>query len=295
MTSESGPPLPEELVEFLYPVDKLLDDFVAVGDFTSMFLLPSDAPEGLKQNLTAAAKAHSLGLGSIDYVMKRYGPWQANKVESQSGSHTKDMLNKSIVEVGEVIGRFASVENKPGILGLVAAGGALHRLHSSFRAASLMIRLGYVFESFVILRLILEQAAWAYAVHEIDDEDAFRKVSSTKAVTKLKRFLPYVGPVCGLLSDYAHIAPYVTSEYIEAHEDDYRVILTSPKHNLVLSYISLRLADTFGVVAEYVYRGSVPVGNYLEEDTGEYSIKRHRPLTADLEDYSAILRSQSSG
>lgn len=289
MISESGPSLPEKFIEFPYSVSKLLDDFVAVSDFQFMLLLPSGVPAELKQNLIAAAKAHSLGLRSIDYVLKRYGPWQVGEDESQSESHTKNMLDKSVEEVGEIIERFTSVENKPGVLGLVAAGGALHRLHSSFRAASLMIRLGYVFESFVILRLILEQAAWAYAVHEIDDEDAFRKVSSTKAVTKLKRFLPYVGPVYGLLSDYAHIAPYVTSEYIEAHEDDYRVILTSPKHNLLLSYISLRLADTFGVVAEYVYRGSVPVGNYLEEGTGEYSIKRHRPLTADLEDYSAIL------
>lgn len=164
---------------------------------------------------------------------------------------------------------------------------------SSFRAASLMIRLGYAFESFTILRLILEQIAWAYAVHEMDDEAAFHKANSTKVVTKLKRFLPHVGSMYGSLSDFAHIAPHLTREYIEAHEDDYRVTLTSPKRVLLLSFVLLRLADTFGTVAEYVYGESVSPRRYLERDeTGRYSVRRHRPLTADLANYESILRSQ---
>lgn len=60
--SGSNSSWPEDFFEFPYTVNELLDDFVAIGDFTYMILLPSDAPEGLQQNLIAEAKTHSLGL-----------------------------------------------------------------------------------------------------------------------------------------------------------------------------------------------------------------------------------------
>ncbi len=107
---ESNSPWPEEFIEFPYAISELLDDFIVLGDFTFMVLVRSDTPENLKQNLMAAAKAHNLGLQSIDYVLKRYGPWQPVNRQSQIEAHTKDMLDKSLEEVEKVIDRLASVK-----------------------------------------------------------------------------------------------------------------------------------------------------------------------------------------
>jgi hypothetical protein len=55
---------------------------------------------------------------------------------------------------------------------------------SPFKAAYGLVRKEYIFETDAVVRLILEQLAWAYAVYSAPDNDVF-KVSPTKCITRL--------------------------------------------------------------------------------------------------------------
>jgi hypothetical protein len=70
-----------------------------------------------------------------------------------------------------------------------------------------------------MVRLILEQVSWAYAVHSLPDEKSVARVSTTGAISLLKRELPYVGLIYGYLTKRAHIDPTLTHTYFHASAD----------------------------------------------------------------------------
>ena len=152
-------------------------------------------------------------------------------------------------QVREVVARISDLEAPAGAPpGLVAAQAALLRLQASFRGAVLMCRLGLRFEATVIARLILEQIAWAYAVHGFT-ELVFWDVLPTKSISALKTIWPEVGRLYGQLTDVAHIVPEVSAEYHLLSETEPGVVIGSIADTRIASFRLLYLSYVFGIVS----------------------------------------------
>jgi len=245
--------------------------------------------------MAAASLAYFLGGKSVDNTKKRYGAHLEIDEESPLSKQDKEinhlfqMGKKEIEAAMEVItAQFPSTEG----MGAVAASAALVRLKTSFRAAGLLIRLGCIFEASSLCRMILEQVAWAYTVHELDSGNIF-KLSPRKAVKNLKALLPYAGQTYGFLSKYTHLEPELTTQYLVVTNQEFSVNLVSFQDRLSWAWAYLYLVDSYSVVSEYILRNSLSKFRQLDIDkTGKFTASSRRPLYSTLKKYQVRLSEQ---
>lgn len=269
-----------------------IEDFELIGDDPIRIAVPIDSSPELKRKVLAAAATHFLGQHSMDYVLKKYGSyWDFRLRLSKEQRLVLDMFKSARVQIEQSIQKINEIHNKPDRAGLFAAEAALIRLQTSFRAASLLIKRGFNFEAVNIARLILEQIAWAYSVHELRDERVF-KVLPTKSVSNLSRLLPKVGRLYGLLSERAHISPHLAPSFVEFTEQGARITLADGKDSLSIAYILLLLTDAFSVVSEYIVRDFTSVfGTLIRDSNGGFRVKDSRPFLITVNKYKRKLAS----
>jgi hypothetical protein len=236
-----------------------------------------------------------MGYRSIDYVLKEYGPYWDLEIElSRNQEVLRDILRDVVDQIRQTREWMDKIEDKPDKVGLFAAGAALIRLETSFKAAKALIKRGYNFEALGICRLILEQIAWAYSVHELEDEMVF-EINPTKSIAELKKLLPNVGRVYGLLSDEAHILPRLTPRYIRFKEPCPQVVLATTEEGTRSAFVLLQLADAFSIVAEYIYRELAPAFSHIVKDrNGKYCVNGSRASSQVISRYKSELSSLES-
>lgn len=280
---------------FSLPSEHDLEDFEVFGDHKIAIAVPPGSPAELKKRILAAAKSYHLGIQSIDYFLKKYGPYWDLEIElSRNQEVLRDMLRDVINQIRQTREWMDKIEDKPDKVGLFAAGAALIRLETSFKAAKTLIKRGYNFEALGICRLILEQIAWAYNVHELEDKMVF-EINPTKSIAELKKLLPNVGRVYGLLSDEAHILPRLTPRYIRFKEPCPQVVLATTEERARSAFILLQLADAFSIVAEYIYRELAPAFSHIVKDrNGKYCVNGSRASFQVISHYKSELSSLES-
>lgn len=277
----------------------LLEDFEILGAPITSVAVRSDSDAELKRYVTAAAKAYYLGLRSIDRVLKEYGEdWSFERSLTEEQKLCGDILGHVRREVSKTVEWMYRLERKPARLGLFIASAALMRLQASFTASSFLIKRGYTFEALGICRLVLEQMAWAFSIHELKDETLFR-VAPSGSIANLKNLLPEVGRFYGMLSKQAHIAPSLVRKYVTLKADLQEVTLATSTDSAQRALNLLSLADYFNTVSEYVYRELLSTFSCLERDqAGNFCAKESRPLSKAIEEYGnaiAVRESQEQG
>jgi len=90
-------------------------------------------------------------------------------------------------------------------LGIMHAELFLLRALSSFTAARRLINWGYLSEPLTILRSILEELAWAYAVGVIFDQKQLSKPNPSKCIGAFKARFSAAGLLYGVLSRFSHM------------------------------------------------------------------------------------------
>lgn len=261
-------------------------DFVLIADHNICFAVPDNFPPDLIKNIFAGLKSYNYGSKSIDYVLKRYGGyWNFNTKLPKDKRLLKEVLGLVIVQVREALELIDVIEKKPDRVGIIAAEAAMRRLQTSFKSATILIKLGHYFESLNICRLILEQIAWACGVHELNDESIF-KLQAPKTISKLKTILPEAGWLNGYLSEYAHITPHLTTNYVKSVDGRFSIKLITPKECMENAYILLLLTDMFIVISEYIFKDTHPyLTCFTKDKKGNYQIKKSRPFLKILNKY----------
>lgn len=265
----------------------LLEDFEILGNLRNPVAVRADSPKELKRYVMAALRANLMGLKSIDDVLKKYGKdWNFELDTDEERNLCKEILKQVRNNVSQTVKWMDKVENKPDRVGLFSAGAALMRLQASFAAASLLIKRGYDFEASAICRLILEQIAWAYDVHELEDDTLFKRKPSN-SITKLKRILPETSQLYGPLSDHAHISPHLVPYYVTFEPNNNQLItLLTTKGSASNAFILLLLADAFSVVSEYIFRELADNFSCLVKDqNGSYCLNKSRESSKVIEHY----------
>lgn len=154
--------------------------------------VPRNADEELKRKVHAALKSHVAGIKSVDYVLKKYGnDWRFPDKPKSHEDIIENILNKVLNELLTILYNFSedikeAHSKAPNIMGIVAADLALQRCLSNFEAIAVLMRRGYFIEPRALLRNILEQTAWAYAVINFDHIDEIEKTSSSNSISQLK-------------------------------------------------------------------------------------------------------------
>ncbi len=251
---------------------ELLEDFDIIATVQEMALIPKHANSSLKSNVHAAVVASTLGLASVDYARRRYARHEdddsndESKLTAYVGAYhaAKTYMSRLVANL--------CTDGKPDpTVGVFGASLVLERLAPSFFCTHFLYRMGHRYEGHAVARLILEQIAWAYAAHDLDDLSLIEKISTTRCITALKRLTPSAGILYGFLSEKTHIDYSSHMEFLRV-ENGQNVVLHAQPHFKEYGEVILRLADLFGIIWEISQAG------YLE--TVE-TIDVHRTPRAD--------------
>lgn len=255
-----------------------------IGDEAFRFAVPKGTRLELKQRLLAAYKASQLGYKSIDYVLKLYSSeWDLSPEGTEIHRMVSEATSKIRNRVATIIEKTHPLPELPNSPGAVAAYAALVRLQSSFKATCLLCEVGLPFEVFCICKLILEQIAWAYAVHEIKDESLL-KVQPSKCISHLKRLFPKVGTWYGFINEQSHIHTKVIGDLVRVESDRIAIILRNQEMSLVSAFYVLRLVDVYGAYTEVVWRPYCAACEFIKKK-GPLSLKTRRKTLVELEDF----------
>jgi hypothetical protein len=225
-----------------------------VADQFSAFALPRDSPEELVRYHLAAHKAYYLRYNSIDHVLRTYSDcWNDPPAYPEPYELIHEGTSKIRASVDAIVEKRHGLSNLPDHFGLVAAGAALIRAQTSFRAACVLCETGMGFEVFCLAKLVLEQIAWAYAVHKIEDRSLY-KVKPPNCINQLKGLFPSAGRLYGLMNEQAHMDPKTIHDFVKLQGDDCLIILRSMDKCLLGCLYLLQLADMYGTYMEVVYR-----------------------------------------
>lgn len=222
-----------------------------IGNSRMVLGVPFDAPEEFKQRVWAAAQSYAAGNRSMDYFYKRYGDIATFPRPTEERRKLSSTLRQCGYEVERVVSQLANGVERRSYLGLFAAESALLRLSVSFEYASFLLMQGTVYESAALLRLCLEQVAWAYDVHLLDDDTLFEK-NPTKSVSSLKKLDERAGKLYSLLSDYTHIQPKLQRGYLDFSGEYTTVIFRDYAAALKLSELHAQLVDLYVITSERI-------------------------------------------
>jgi len=266
-------------------VDFIFDGYSIISNSNFSIAVPKDCPERLQKRLGAAIQSYFGGFKSIDYVLKMYGHlWDVSDYESKVDKKlilldkkVHFILNSAKDIYMSVYNKRSNLKNLPDKIGLVAAGLSLMRLISSFKASSFLIEKGYNFEAMCINKLILEQIAWAYKVHRIENDNVF-KIKPPSSITSLRNSLyPNAGKVYGFFNKHAHMEPTVLHQVLNFDGEEMKVILLRKDISLITGYYLMILADIYGICMEYVYKDFFSEFDFLKHNSkGGYTPKKSR-------------------
>ncbi|MCU1028637.1 hypothetical protein [Stenotrophomonas maltophilia] len=261
------------------------EDTEFIGNTILVLGVPFDAPDEFKRRVWSAALSYVDGNRSMDYYFKRYGHLAVFPQPDPSRVRLSTVFQKCRIEVDRVAAQLANGVEREAHLGLFAAESALMRLKPSFEYASFLLMQGATYESAAILRLCLEQVAWAYDIHEIDDRTIFDK-NPTRSISKLKNVESRVGRLYSHLSDYTHIQPRLQREYIDFSGEYAAVRFRDFEAALEMSNTYIEVVDVYVAVTEYVSRKYFSGGQAWLTDVDGKFLRNRQYTSCDLAEVS---------
>lgn len=253
-----------------------LEDFILFGSPFITIGIPYYFPEIYYKKTYAGAVACSLGLNSVDWTYKRYVEHltfldQDYQIEAKF----IEVLHSIKQAVGKQIEYYTSID-KPDIPSLFASSAAYYRLKNTFKAVILCLRTDLYFETLALERMIIEQLAWIFTIHNYQGD--FFQVNPTSCISNLKNLIPGIGKVYGQLSERTHIKPNTTKEYIKILENDLGVVLRDRNQTIRNTRALLNIYDLFCIIGEYIIRNYINEYRYVKkDDNGDYVISERRP------------------
>lgn len=257
-----------------------LDDYDILAMKTLSVAIPYKATESLRKLIWAAMATYVFGNSSVDHVIRRYGHlWERRSNKSFESDPRLLILRGTQEDVSLIAETLENIDTSPS-LGQVCAKSALCRLEATFKAAYGLIRRNYIFETEAVVRMLLEQLAWAHEAHSMDD-DTLRTLSPTKCITRFKAVFADAGKFYGELSDGAHLDPSIVENYLRFHSTGSKVIRRSATDSQYSGYYLTALASLYLEVAQKLFS---PFTSSDHKTLDDRLRKRHRDYCKLLND-----------
>jgi hypothetical protein len=235
---------------------EVFDDITTYGAGTVLYSRRWNSTP-LPRNLQAAMAATGLGIKSLDHTRRTYIP-DDTQIESEPAVDAYIAAYLAARDyMRETRSALHTTERSRDHMGTFAASIALQRLESGFRAAHLLYRLGLNVEGDAVSRQILEQIAWALVAAGKDDLEAIDGVSATKAVNDVKRQLPGLGRLYGLLNNTTHAGLAEHRRLVTLGPDEQPQISMARQRLVESAEILLERADGWVVICEQTQVGQL--------------------------------------
>jgi hypothetical protein len=246
------------------------------------------APLELKRAVVAAGLAYFGGLRSLDYTIRTYlSNFKPELKESNPSRIIRQSTEDARNVLAPVFKRLLKCDPSPDGVPMVAAQMALVRLRATVDAVIMLTRFGCIFESIALSKLILEQTAWAYAIHK-GSEESVRTLQPTKAIPTLKTLFPYIGRLYGDMNKFSHMSPGKQIYYLDFTIAGTGLIYRSPDTSALGALFLLEVADILAVTAESVTAQYFPKHGFIRKASRltPWVPKRNRPTKALIRKYS---------
>lgn len=259
------------------PLPNDIYEMELIGDHRFSVAVPLTADIELKKRILGAIKSYYGNSLSIDRTIKRHAHrWEINEPteDQRFVVYTLKSIHRRVSELTTAV---MNGRERPDSVGLLAAEAALMRLVPTFRSALILVSQALAFEAAAIVRLALEQIAWAYAVHTLKDRERVFSVRPTKAISDLKRLVPFAGSLYGALSAQAHVEPEKSETYY-ANDDDGTISIKyqlSEESYVVLGYL-------LGVLSLFRQVILNALGPYIDDPSKPQLWRKSPPLPEQL-------------
>lgn len=236
-------PEPDEEVRFL-TASHDLDDYDVISTQTLSVAVPYKTTESLRKLIWAAMVTYVFGNTSVDHVIRRYGNLWEKRTDKSFETDPRILILRTTYE--DVASISAQLQGAPSsdTLGHICAKSALCRLEATFKAAYGLIRRGYVFETDALIRMLLEQLAWAHEAYRTSDEGLVN-LNPTRCITPFKAVFRDAGKYYGELSERAHVDPSVVQHYQRFHRQGLEVVRRSHGDSQHSGYYFTALASVY--------------------------------------------------
>lgn len=265
--------------DFALSKRSLLEDPYGMALGSNIVLIPRTAPRKLIQYVNAALFAYDLGIRA-DYALERF----ASDLEANIAPiHElfQEMYFAGKTHIDSTIERMHS-KDVPSA-GETFADAALARAANTYYVAAFLYREGHLIEAHAMSRLMLEQIAWAFAVCEVEDYSAAKKVSPSRAIGMVKEKIKPVGRMYGELSKYVHLPIQGHYEFIDLSQRKTEVVQQFGAHSYAQGAIISRLADYWAAVYEYTQaRHFDELENWTESASG-LELNTDRPFLSIIQ------------
>jgi len=262
--------VPEPEVHYL-TANNDLDDYDIVATQTLSVAVPYKTTESLRKLIWAAMATYVFGNSSVDHVIRRYGHLWASRTDKSFEADPRVLIlrrnQEEVARIAEKLEPARAVQ-----LGHVCAKSALCRLEATFKAAYGLIRRNYIFETEAVVRMLLEQLAWAHEAHQTNDA-ALRTLNPTKCITRFKTVFKESGIFYGELSEGAHLDPSIVENYLRFHAEGSKVIRRSRPDSQHSGYYLTALASVYLEVVQKLF---APFDQNEYEEIDERLRSNHR-------------------
>lgn len=176
--------------------DVLLNQGLPIG-------IDSEYPSELRARLSAASLSFNMGNKSVDHFRKHYLANLKYPVSSPDRLDKKiaDSIKDELQELYKILEDLEPPEPK---LGHMVAKWTFTRIPFSFGHSLTCAQRGALFECLAIVRMILEQAAWALEIRNSDDFNEITTRQAQQSLRSLRSVHPAAGNFYGWLSAHAH-------------------------------------------------------------------------------------------
>ena len=248
-----------------------LDDYDILAMNTLSVAVPYKTTGGLRKLIWAAMVTYAFGNSSVDHVIRRYGHlWRQRSNRCFESDPLLLILRGNQEHVAHIAEKLEGT-GRSVLLGHVCAKSALCRLEATFKAAYGLVRRNYIFETEAVVRMLLEQLAWAHEAYQASD-DALRTLNPTKCITPFKAVFKEAGKFYGELSEGAHLDPSIAENYLRFHKQGANVIRRSRPDSRHSGYYLTALASVYLEVVQKLFS---PFHQYEYDEIGQRLRSNH--------------------
>ncbi|MDR6966365.1 hypothetical protein J2X31_000358 [Flavobacterium arsenatis] len=234
-----------------------------LGDFNVLWagftpiLVPSNFTHEEEKYLLASQLTLALGNSSVDNVLKKYlSDFGENESSSEKKSDIiQEVINFAKIECEILIKKLNEISfDDNGTTSDFAADVTFRRLTTTIKSIHFHIKFGYYYESLTLIRLFLEQLAYAFTISQTHVLKSSDIVSPTRSINHLKKVLPTCGKLYGILSKYSHIDISTINKYLTSFEQQPAIIKHSIIYSLESALFYLNVLEYQNIVFEICFK-----------------------------------------
>lgn len=276
-----------------------------IWTFGMPIIVPENFPTEYVRKIKAGVRAAHTGSKSVDNILKNTFPEteyyeieERNNQEYQKSElkEYEDLRNKFFYFQETTYSKYdkilKNIDFEKYDLVFSHCGIIYKKLDSNFSALRMLIKYDYIYESYAIIRQMVEQIAFAFDSQFKNELEEL--TSPTKSISKLKEFYSYVGIFYGELSSKSHIDKTQFKNYFIVNPDkpkDNGVMLRSREDTILICHRALIMLDLYCCVFEYIFYDEIINFSCINKDRKLKKSRKTRKFVNNFtKEYSNLIK-----